>query len=217
VRAFYLCQKLQFFINSNILEFMSNNESDLNQRIALRVRELRGELGLSIEALAGHSGVSRSMISLIERAETSATAVVLDRIAAALGYTITVFFEHDEAPENPLSKRTEQQKWRDPESGYVRRRLSPPHFESPLELIEVTFPAGARVAYAATPGRDLHQQLWVVSGAMEIRVGNESFSLSAGDCLATKVGETVVYTNPHAKDARYIIALSNSHNRLRKT
>jgi transcriptional regulator with XRE-family HTH domain len=200
---------------------MSRNEQDvnqsLNQRIALRVRELRGELGLSIEALAERSGVSRSMISLIERAETSATAVVLDRIAAALGCTITVFFEQNKALENPLSKRIDQQKWRDPESGYVRRVLSPPHFESPIELIEITFPAGARVAYSATAGRDLHQQLWIVSGAMEIRVGDESFSLSAGDCLATKVGKTIVYTNPHAKDARYIVALSASQNRSRKS
>ncbi len=196
---------------------MSNNESELNRRIAHHVRSLRGELELSIEELAEQSGVSRSTISLIERAETSATAVVLDRIAAALGCTITEFFEHDEAPENPLAKRGEQQKWRDPESGYVRRVLSPSHFDSPIELIEVTFPAGARVAYAAMPGRDLHQQLWIVSGAMEVRVGEEKFSLSTGDCLATKVGDTVVYTNPHSKDARYIVALSNSHNRTRKT
>jgi transcriptional regulator with XRE-family HTH domain len=196
---------------------MSNIELTLNSRIAQRLSGLRGKADLSLEALAERSGVSRSMISLIERVETSATAVVLDRIAAALGCTITEFFEHDEAPENPLSKRGEQQKWRDPESGYVRRVLSPPHFDSPIELIEVTFPAGARVSYAATPGRDLHQQLWIVSGAIDVRVGDELFSLSAGDCLATKVGDTVVYTNPHAKDARYVVALSNSHNRTRKT
>jgi transcriptional regulator with XRE-family HTH domain len=192
-------------------------ETKLSECIAQRVRNFRAEAGLSLEALAEKSGVSKSMISLIERTETSATAVVLDRIAAALGCTITEFFEHDEAAENPLSKRGKQQKWRDPESGYVRRVLSPPHFDSPIELIEITFPAGARVSYAATPGRDLHQQLWIVSGAIDVRVGDELFSLSAGDCLATKVGDTVVYTNPHAKDARYVVALSNSHNRTRKT
>jgi transcriptional regulator with XRE-family HTH domain len=191
-------------------------ETKLSECIAQRVRNFRAEAGLSLEALAEKSGVSKSMISLIERAETSATAVVLDRIAAALGCSLTSFFENDETSHDPLSKRASQSIWCDPDSGYVRRMLSPPHFDSPIELIEVTFPAGARVAYAATPGRDLHQQLWVISGAMEVRVGDELFSLSAGDCLATKVGDTVVYTNPHAKDARYVVALSNSHNRKRK-
>jgi transcriptional regulator with XRE-family HTH domain len=188
---------------------MSSNETSLNQQIASRVNTLRSESGLSLEALAEKSGVSKSMISLIERAETSATAVVLDRIAAALGYSLTVFFEHDETPPNPLSKRATQSSWRDPESGYVRRMLSPPHFDSPIDLIEVTFPAGARVAYAATLGRDLHQQIWIISGAMQIQVGDESYSLATGDCLATKVGEPIVYTNPHAKDARYLVALTS--------
>ncbi len=56
---------------------MEGRASDLNARIAERVRALRAERGLSLEALAGRSGVSRSMISLVERGETSPTAVVL--------------------------------------------------------------------------------------------------------------------------------------------
>ena len=51
--------------------------SDINQRIAQRVAALRAASGLSLDALATHSGVSRSTISRIERGETSATAVVL--------------------------------------------------------------------------------------------------------------------------------------------
>src|SRR5207245_11468671 len=58
---------------------------DLNQRIAERVRELRAGQGLSLDALASKSGVSRSMISLIERGESSPTAAVLEKLAAGLG------------------------------------------------------------------------------------------------------------------------------------
>ncbi|MGL4230253.1 MAG: helix-turn-helix domain-containing protein [Casimicrobium sp.] len=195
---------------------MSIEDENLSQHIANRVRSLRSEFGLSLEALAEKSGVSKSMISLIERAETSATAVVLDRIAAALGCSLTVFFETEEAKPDLLSKRSAQSTWRDPESGYVRRMLSPPHIDSPIDLIEVTFPASARVAYAATHGRDLHQQIWIVSGAMDVQVGETSYSLAAGDCLATKVGEPIVYTNPHAKDARYLVALSSLRGSTRR-
>ncbi|MBX9760540.1 MAG: helix-turn-helix domain-containing protein, partial [Beijerinckiaceae bacterium] len=53
----------------------------INHRIAARVRELRGRSGLSLEALADACGVSRSMISLVERGESSPTAVVLEKLA----------------------------------------------------------------------------------------------------------------------------------------
>ncbi|MFL6697727.1 MAG: helix-turn-helix domain-containing protein, partial [Vitreoscilla sp.] len=54
----------------------------LNARIAQRVRDLRASSGLSLEALAAQSGISRSMISLIERGESSPTAVLLEKLAA---------------------------------------------------------------------------------------------------------------------------------------
>ena len=50
---------------------------DINSRIAARVRDLRAAAGLSLEALARRCDVSRSMLSLVERGETSPTAVVL--------------------------------------------------------------------------------------------------------------------------------------------
>ena len=59
-------------------------ERDLNQRIAAQVRSLRASRGLTLEELAERSGVSRSMISLIERGESSPTAVLLERLAAGL-------------------------------------------------------------------------------------------------------------------------------------
>jgi DNA-binding XRE family transcriptional regulator len=58
---------------------------DINERIASRVRMLRAELGMTLDALAAKCDVSRSMLSLVERGESSPTAVVLEKIAAGLG------------------------------------------------------------------------------------------------------------------------------------
>jgi transcriptional regulator with XRE-family HTH domain len=60
---------------------MRDNSSGLDKRIAERVAELRRAHGLSLDALARRSGVSRSMISVIERGESSPTAVVLEKLA----------------------------------------------------------------------------------------------------------------------------------------
>src|SRR5207248_7145413 len=95
-------------------------ESDLNQRIAERVRGLRAAQGLSLDALAGKSGVSRSMISLIERGESSPTAVVLEKLAAGLGVALASLFDAPadaRAPHGPVARRDDQPQWRDPASG----------------------------------------------------------------------------------------------------
>jgi len=63
------------------------------QFIAERVGELRAAQGLSLDALASKSGVSRSMISLIERGESSPTAVVLEKLAAGLGVMLASLFD----------------------------------------------------------------------------------------------------------------------------
>lgn len=67
-------------------------EADINQRIADRVRELRAARGYTLDALAARCGVSRSMISMIERGAASPTAVVLDKLAAGLGVSLASLF-----------------------------------------------------------------------------------------------------------------------------
>ncbi len=181
---------------------------DINQRIAARVRGLRGASGLSLEAVAQRSGVSRSMISLIERGESSATAVVLEKLAASLGVALAGLFEDTQAPPSPLARRAAQPQWRDPASGYLRRNLSPPGFATPLQLVEVEFPPGARVAYESGAREvPIHQQIWMLEGTIELRVGDEQFRLEAGDCLAMQLDRPTGFRNPGRKRARYLVAI----------
>src|SRR5580765_8676864 len=151
---------------------------DLNQRIAERVRDLRATQGLSLDALAGRCGVSRSMISLIERGESSPTAVVLEKLAAGLGVMLASLFDTPAAaahtPAGPVARRADQPQWQDPASGYRRRNVSPPGVPQPMQIVEVHFPPGGRVAFE-TGVRDVrvHQQVWVLEGAIDVTLGKE--------------------------------------------
>src|SRR5215470_10069558 len=127
-------------------------ESNVNERIAMRVRQLRGERGMSLEALAVRSGVSRSMISLIERGETSPTAVTLEKLATGLNIALAALFDSPAGQSSPVARRADQALWRDPGSGYLRRNVSPGGYPSPIQIVEVVLPAGAHVAYE-TGGR----------------------------------------------------------------
>jgi len=86
----------------------------IHDRLARRVQGLRAALGLSLDELAARSGVSRSMISLIERSQSSPTAVVLERLAVGLNVSLASLFEPDEPRAGPVSRRAEQLEWRDP-------------------------------------------------------------------------------------------------------
>ncbi|MFP2908297.1 cupin domain-containing protein, partial [Pyxidicoccus sp. 3LFB2] len=104
--------------------------------------------------------------------------------------------------------RGEQPVWTDPASRYVRRNLSPAA-RSPLQLVEVTFPAGQRVAYeTAAREVEVHQQLWLLDGVMEVTVGDAHWRLEAGDCLAMRLDRPIVFRNPTRKPARYLVALA---------
>jgi transcriptional regulator with XRE-family HTH domain len=180
----------------------------LEQHIADRIRDLRAASGLSLEALAAVSGVSRSMISLIERAESSPTAVVLEKLATALDVPLASLFAPSLPTGAPVARRHEQRPWKDPESRYVRRNVSPVAFGSPIQIVEVSFPPKARVAYeTGARGVLIHQQVWVLDGSIDVTVGDDRHSLDPGDCLALVLDRPVVFHNPHRKTARYAVVL----------
>jgi transcriptional regulator with XRE-family HTH domain len=183
---------------------------DIDARIAGCVRGLRSERGLTLEALAAKSGVSRSMISLIERGESSPTAAVLEKIAAGLDVPLaTLFNDAAAAVINPLSRSADRTPWRDPQSGYVRCNISPAHFPSPIQLVEVLLPAGARVAYeAGTRDVRIHQQIWVQEGSLELTIGRVTHRLLKGDCLAMQLDESTLFRNRTRTPARYILVIT---------
>jgi len=186
--------------------------TDLNSRIAERVRDLRSVRGLSLDELAGKSRVSRSMISLIERGEASPTAVILEKLAAGLSVPLASLFDAPTAaktPASPLARRNDQLLWRDPASGYVRRNVSPPGSTQPVQIVEVRFPPGGRVAFE-DGRRDavVYQQVWVLEGMIDITLGAKRYRLRKGDCLAMQLVGPTMFHNPTRKPARYAVVIA---------
>jgi len=188
--------------------------SDINARIAGRVRALRTDLGMTLDALAAKCDVSRSMISLVERGESSPTAVVLEKIATGLRVPLATLFDDSSAPVSPLSRREDRTPWRDPQSGYVRRNISPANFPSPIQIVEIVLPAGARVAYE-TGARDvsIHQQIWVQEGAIEVTLGRMTHRLGEDDCLAMRLDAPTAFRNRTRKPARYLVIIASDRSR----
>jgi transcriptional regulator with XRE-family HTH domain len=192
----------------------SSDTSPIDARIARRVRSLRCDLGMTLDALSRCSKVSRSMLSLVERGESSPTATVLERIATGLGVSLATLFEDASAPSHPVSKGRERTTWRDPQSGYLRRNISPANFPSPIQIVEVMLPAGARVAYESSARTlSIHQQIWVRHGRIEVTVGTVTYRLEKDDCLAMHLDAPITYRNRTRSPAQYIVVITSERPR----
>jgi transcriptional regulator with XRE-family HTH domain len=194
----------------------SGASPNINARIAQRVLSLRAQLGLSLDALSSRSGVSRSMLSLIERGESSPTAVILEKVATGLGFPLAALFDVAQNS-GPVSRGADRTAWRDPQSGYVRSNISPPDVVSPIQIVDVTLPAGAHVAYE-TGARDvsIHQQIWVRRGRIEVTVGSITYRLSQDDCLAMQLNEPTAFRNRTRQSARYMVVIATEHARVQR-
>jgi transcriptional regulator with XRE-family HTH domain len=193
---------------------MKETTSDLSYQIAERVRKLRVAQALSLEALADKSGVSRSMISLIERGESSPTAVVLEKLATALSVTLHSIFvapaDAAEPPRGPLARRADQPQWQDAASGYLRRNVSPSDALQPMQIVEVHFPPGGRVAFEnGAIHSGVYQQLWLLEGAIDVTLGGVRHRLHEGDCLAMQLDRPTMFHNPTRKPARYALVIAS--------
>ncbi|SAL83239.1 DNA-binding protein [Caballeronia arvi] len=180
--------------------------SDPTDAIATRVKIERETRNWSLSELAERSGVSKAMISKIERGEASPTATVLGRLSGAFGLQLSTLLALAEQAGLRISRADSQPVWRDPETGYTRRVLSPLN-GSVLELVEVSLPAGASVAYPSSAFTFQHQQIWVTSGKLIFEEGDVTHTLNAGDCL--QLGPPVQCKFVNATDAActYVLGL----------
>ncbi len=176
------------------------------KQIAERLAAERQRRGWSLAELGERCGVSRAMLSKIERQEASPTATILARIATAFGQTLAALLEPPAGAPSNLLRSPEQPRWQDPASGYVRRQVFQ-NAQNPLELVEVHLPPGAHVSFPASSYAFIRQVVWLLGGRLEIREGAKVSRLEAGDRLEFGPPADSEFRNPGEKTARYLVAL----------
>jgi transcriptional regulator with XRE-family HTH domain len=191
-----------------------------------RLRALRRARGWPIDRLAAASGVSRAMISKIERGESSPTAVVLGKLSAALELSVPELLAPAPAdtaggpgaaggpppaaetvPQGGVVRRAASiPQWRDPDTGYLRRQVSAPRF--PAAVTEVTLPAGARVPYPAGAYAFIAQLVWVLSGQLTLTDGPAVHVLAEGDTFELGEPRPREFRNESTADCRYLVVVA---------
>jgi transcriptional regulator with XRE-family HTH domain len=186
---------------------MSTIMSDPTTRIAVRIKAEREARGWSLAEVAMRSGVSRAMISKIERAESSPTAALLGRLCGAFGLTMSTLLARAEGAAGRLVRAAAQQTWQDPGTKYLRRSLSP-RPGGPLDLVLVELPPGTAVSYPAETYTFIRQQIWVQSGHLRFEEGDEVHELAPGDCLELGAAAPCTFANRGTGPCRYLVAVA---------
>lgn len=182
----------------------------LDRRLAERLAAMRAAAGWSLEQLAERSGVSRATLSRLERAETSPSAALLNRLCIAHGLTLSRLLAEVESTPVRHLKAAEQPQWQDAAHGFTRRMLAPPLSGFHTELIEGRLQPGARIAYEHPPVAGLEQHVWLLTGRLNLHLGEQVHALRAGDSLSFKLQGPSAFEVPGPAEARYLIAITQT-------
>jgi transcriptional regulator with XRE-family HTH domain len=186
---------------------MSTIVNSLDETLAQRLKQERQARGWSMADLAARSGVSKAMIAKIESGAASPTAALLGKLSGAFGLSLSTLLARAEGAAARLIRRDQQQTWTDAESRYERRAVSPPGARG-AEIVEVTLPPDARVAFPASSYAFLRHQILVLSGALRFTEGTTIHDLGEGDLLELGEPTGCAYENPDDRACRYLVILT---------
>ncbi len=180
----------------------------MERRIADGIKKRREALDWSANDLAERSGVSRAMVSKIERLEVSPTAVLLGRLCNALGITLSSLIASAESSAGPpISRADEQPVWRDPDTGLLRTMVSPRNTNSRVEIVHVELPSGAEVKYDAQR-HPYDQHLLVLQGKLTWSSESDEFELSVGDCIQSRIDVAHAFANRGRNACKYLVIIA---------
>lgn len=181
----------------------------LDGRLARNLRRLRGERHLTLDALALRCGVSRAMISKVERGVAVPTATVLGKLAGGLEVGLSQLLG-DKRPRAPvLLTRAEQPVFRDAESGLERRSLSPMFADRSVDVALNTLPAGGHVMFPPHHA-GVEEYLFVSRGELVVAVDGERHLVGEGSALFYPGNAVHEYRNETPEAVTFYIVIDDT-------
>lgn len=183
----------------------TGEDLDLRPAVAANLKNLRSKRGLSLEALAQVSGVSRAMLGQIELGQSTPTINILWKIARSLNVPFSALITLRPASRVKVLNAAHAKILASRDGGFSSRALFP--FDEPrkVEFYELRLAAqAAEQAEPHPPGTV--ENLVVTSGALEIRVGDERHQLAKGDAIQFEADAPHEYRNPgNSESVMYLV------------
>ena len=179
-------------------------------RLGVRVKELRKEAGLTLDELAGRSGVSRAMISKLERGEKNPTLVIAARLAEGLGVSLSRLAGVEERREVVLVPKERRMVLRDPETGFERQSLSPTFAGRGVEFLRNVVPEGSTSGDFPAHRKGVEEHIVVEKGELMATLGGEEYLLREGDALFFEADVPHRFDNAGRGECAYYLVISSA-------
>lgn len=160
---------------------MVENSDEILTRLPARLKAARRAQGLSLESVSNLSGVSRSMVSQIERGESSPTIATLWNLTRALQVDFAGLLDGDEDSDRiSVLRASDVPSIDNMGQGCRINILSPPEDAGRHEVYDLRFDPGGTLI-SQPHRRGAQEQLTVIEGAVIVTSGQASDTLSVGD------------------------------------
>ncbi len=188
----------------------------ITQHLGDRVRQLRGGRGWSLQMLAGASGVSRSMLSQIEREQANPTLAVTLRIAQAFGMTLGDLVQVPDASSAITVIRADDRAYHYRSDKHCQiRTLSPLNLEKDVEFYEVQLQPGGALR-SAPHYQGTREFLTVETGQVRVESAGDSELLGKGDSVSYRADVPHAIINAGPKEAvLFLVDIYSNPNRAR--
>ena len=196
-------------MNKGITTGRSIIEDVSSGQLGERVRALRRERGWTLELLAERSGVSRAMISKLERGEKNPTLVVAARVAEGLGVSLSQLVGIEARREIVVVPRERRMVMRDPETGFERQLLSPSFAGGGLEFIRNVVPEGSTSGEFPPHRRGVEEYVVVEKGRLRAILGSEEHVLEEGDAAYFEADVAHRFDNAGVGECSYYLVIDS--------
>ena len=176
-------------------------------RVGEQIQRLRSERRMTLDELSRAAGVSKSMLSEIERDKANPTIAVAWRLTNALGVSLDYLFAQPKAPEAiTVAGPHEIPTLSGHEGKYQLRVWGPIELAGKFEWYELLLqPGGALVSNAHEPGTREH--LTVLQGTIEIEAAGATKRLKTADTARYVADEAHAIRNAGKTDAKALLVV----------
>lgn len=174
-----------------------------------RVRALRERSGSTLEQLAQRSGVSRAMLSKVERGEKSPTIGVATRIAHALEAPLSMLVGvPEERRAVAFVRKGQRHVFRDGETGFERHLLSPAIAGGNVEVIYHLLPARTSTGTLPPYPAGTEKHVVLLQGGLVVAMRDRDCVLEEGDALYFEADVEHAFENRTDAACEYYLILS---------
>lgn len=175
----------------------------------VRIRKHRSAAGLTLEQLSRQSGVSRAMLSKVERGEKTPTIGIATRIAQALNTPLSALIGGDLTGGSPVVlRKSDRPIFRDPQTGFERHIVSPATGGSHVELVYHYLPPGVSTGLLPAYPAGTEKQVVVTTGNLVVVFEHGKQHLGPGDALFFQANVDHAFENTTSAPCGYYLVVS---------